>query len=250
MLEFTLAIWILVACYAAIVGVAKTGVPGIGLLGNVLLISFAAGWMAERNVVGFMLPLLIAGDVFALAYYRRHAVWPHLIRLLPWAVVGVVIGHQTLGYVDDEQLRRIIGVVVIVLLAADQWRQLRHGNTGLPARWWIAAPIGIAAGFATMLANAAGPLVMIYLLAMRLRKEQFMGTNAWCFFILNTLKIPFFLDREMITGASFRAGLVLLPAIAAGAVLGAFLLRRIPQRAFVLVIRVLTLCAALKLLLS
>ena len=92
--DFTLAIWVLVVFYAITVGIAKTGVPGIGLLGVVALITFSED---AKTAVGFMLPLLVAGDLFALAYYRRHAVWRHVLRLLPWAVAGILIGHQAMA---------------------------------------------------------------------------------------------------------------------------------------------------------
>lgn len=246
--DFSVAVWVLVCFYAVMVGLAKTGVPGIGLLGGVLLITFAEGWMEPKESVGFMLPMLIAGDIFALSYYRRHAVWRHLVRLLPWAVVGILIGHQTIDAIDGGQLKRIIGALVLVLLAVDWWRNSRGESIRVPNQWWVAAAVGVSAGFATMLANAAGPLIALYLLALTLKKTEFIGTAAWFFFIINSFKVPFFLDQEMITGASFTANLVLVPAIALGAVCGILLLKRLPQARFVVIVKVLTLCSAVKLL--
>jgi len=243
--DFTLAIWALVVFYAITVGIAKTGVPGIGLLGVVALITFSED---AKTAVGLMLPLLIAGDLFALAYYRRHAVWRHVLRLLPWAVAGILIGHQAIGLIDDHLLRRIIGGLTVALLAVDLWRSSRKEKAEVPTQWWFAAVIGVLAGFATMIANAAGPLIIVYFLAMRLEKEQFLGTGAWYFFMLNCFKVPFFLHREMITAGTLAADLVLLPALAAGALTGVFLLKRIPQTRFVMIVRVLTLLAAVKLL--
>ncbi|MFH1731847.1 MAG: sulfite exporter TauE/SafE family protein [Planctomycetota bacterium] len=243
--DFTFVIWVLVVFYAITVGIAKTGVPGIGLLGVVALITFSED---AKTAVGLMLPLLVAGDLFALAYYRRHAVWRHVLRLLPWAVAGILIGHQAIGLIDDHLLRRIIGGLTIALLAADLWRSSGKEKAEVPTQWWFAAVIGVLAGFATMIANAAGPLIIVYFLAMRLEKEQFLGTGAWYFLILNCFKVPFFLHRKMITTGTLAADLVLLPAIAAGALAGVFLLKRIPQTRFVMIVRILTLLAAVKLL--
>ena len=248
--DFGVAVWVLVAFYAVMVGLAKTGVPGIGLLGGVLLITFAEGWMEAKQAVGFMLPMLIAGDIFALSYYRRHAVWRHLVRLLPWAVAGVLLGNQTMGVIGDKDLKHIIGALVVVLLAVDWWRNSRGESIRIPNQWWVAAAVGISAGFATMLANAAGPLIALYLLALTLEKHEFIGTAAWFFFIINTFKVPFFLHQKMITPESFTANLMLIPAIALGAICGIFLLKRLPQARFVIIVKVLTLCSALKLLLS
>jgi hypothetical protein len=248
--EFDVAVWVLVCFYAAMVGLAKTGVPGIGLLGGVLLITLAEGWMVAKEAVGFMLPMLIAGDIFALSYYRRHAVWRHLARLLPWAVAGVLLGNQTMGVIGDRDLKHIIGALVVVLLAVDWWRNSRGESVRIPNQWWVAAVVGVSAGFATMLANAAGPLIALYLLALTLEKREFIGTAAWFFLIINTFKVPFFLHQKMITQESFTANLMLIPAIALGAICGIFLLKRLPQARFVIIVKVLTLCSAVKLLLS
>ncbi len=245
--EFEPAIWVLVACYAVIVGVSKTGVPGIGLLGAVALITFGEGWIPVKERVGFMLPLLLAGDIFALMYYRRHAVWRHVIRLLPWAVAGILIGYCAIGFIDDRVMKRTIGGLVVLLLVVDLWRR-RGAAAEVPTQLWLAAAIGLLAGFATMLANAAAPLIIVYFLAMRLEKKEFLGTGAWFFFILNFFKVPFFLHREMITATTLTANAILLPAIAVGAVVGILLLKRIPRKGFTVVVRVLTLAAAVKLL--
>jgi len=228
-----------------LIGVSKTGIPGLGILAVVLLLEV----MPAKASVGFMLPLLIMGDIFAVSYYHRHAVWRHLLRLFPWGVVGVLIGYAALGRVTNQQLRPIIGGIVITLLALDFWRR-RKGEAAVPTQWWFAAGIGVLAGVTTMLANAAGPLIIIYFLAMRLDKMEFIGTGAWYFFCLNCFKVPFFWDRGMITLDSLKADVMLLPAIAVGALAGIFVLKRIPQKWFAAVAKALAFAAAIRLLFS
>jgi len=242
---FTPAEWVILAIYAFLVAVSKTGVPGLGTM-VVIWLLFT---MPAKMSVGFMLPLLVMGDAFAVAYYRRHAVWAHVLRLLPWAVLGIFAGYFLLGYVNDDQLKRVIGLIVLVLLVLETWRNFRT-DTPIPQNVWFAAGIGVVAGIATMMANAAGPLIIIYFIAMRLEKHNFIGTAAWYFLILNVFKVPFMWSREMITWETLRINLMLLPAVAVGGVVGIWVLHRLPQRWFILTAKVMTFGGAAWLLLG
>jgi hypothetical protein len=237
--------WLTLAVCGAVVGVAKTGVPGIGIMAVVAVASV----MDTKQSVGFMLPLLIVGDVFAVAYYRRHAVWSQLVKLMPAALAGIVIGYFLMDRIDSGQLRHILGAIVIVLLALDFWYS-RGENRKVPSHWIFGVLVGMAAGITTMLANAAGPLITLYFLAMRFDKRRFIGTAAWYFMVLNWVKVPFFLaqDPPLITTQTLASDLLVAPAVVAGALLGVFVLKRIPQIWFVLTVKTLTLLAALRLL--
>jgi uncharacterized membrane protein YfcA len=101
-----------------------------------------------------------------------------------------------------------------------------------------------------MMANAAGPIMIIYLLAMQLPKIEFVGTSAWFFFVINWLKVPFSAKLKLMTLATVKLNLIMLPFIAIGAVVGIFFLKRIPQKAFNAVVQILAAAAAVKLLLN
>jgi uncharacterized membrane protein YfcA len=104
------------------------------------------------------------------------------------------------------------------------------------------------AGVTTMMANAAGPVMIIYLIAMRLPKIEFVGTSAWFFFIINWLKVPFSANLDLMTIESVKLNLMMLPFIFVGAIIGIFFLKRIPQKAFTIVVQILAAAAAIKLL--
>jgi uncharacterized protein len=245
MLDFDVTQWILVALAAMVFGVTKTGIPGIGILGIVLVASV----MDTKLSTGFVLPLLIMADIVAVAYYRRHAEWKHLFRLMPPALVGIAIGYFLMERIDGGQLRPILGGIVIVLLALDLWRNTRETPPAIPDHWGFAVAVGVVAGITTMLANAAGPLIVLYFLAMKFDKERFIGTAAWYFLILNCIKVPLQMQLGNITAESFMTDLALLPAVLIGATCGVLILKRIPQTWFVIIVKVLTLAAAVKLLL-
>ena len=236
--------WVVVGLCAVMVGITKTGIPGLGIL----VVPLMAGVLPARSSVGVLLGILILADLFAATYHRRNANWLHVLRLLPPAFAGIVGGYFSLGVVNDEQLKPIIGGIVLVMLGIDYWRKRTAGKDApIPRQWWFAAVLGFLAGVTTMMANAAGPIMIIYLLAMRLPKVEFVGTGAWFFFIINWLKVPFSASLELMTAESVKLDLMMLPFIAVGAIAGIFFLKRIPQKAFTAVVQILAATAAIKL---
>ena len=235
--------WLIALTCAVIVGLTKTGIPGI----EVLIAPLMAEIFPARASTGIVIPMLMFADIFAVGFYRRSAVWKHLFRLVPWTVAGVIIGYFVLGSIDDRQLRPLIGSIILAMLAADYWRNRRESS--VPTQWWFAAGIGVIAGVTTMMANAAGPMMAIYLLAMRLPKNQFIGTGAWYYLVLNWFKVPFSASLGLITHESLQFDLLLFPVIAFGALIGVGVVKYIPERTFSNVARVLAVVAAANLLL-
>jgi len=236
--------WGLAAVTALIVGLNKTGIPGL----SIIFVPLFALVLPARVSTGALLPLLIVGDVVAVLWYRRHAVWKHLLRLFPWTFAGIVAGFFALGRIDDAQLRHVIGVLVIVGIAAGLWRdRAGRGGAEVPASLWFAALTGILAGAATMVANAAGPIMMVYLLAMRLPKEEFLGTGAWFYAVVNLVKVPFSVGLGLISPQSLLLDAILSGAVLVGAALGILAAQRLPQRAFNFSMQALTLVSAVML---
>lgn len=243
--------WCLLILCAFLVGIAKTGIPGFGILAVPLMAIVMVD--KTKQSVGLLLPLLIFADIFAAIYHRRNAHWPHIIKLIPWALAGIVTGFFLMDKVSDAQLKPIIGAVVLAMLAIRYWsssKQIKDGQTNIPTHWAFAAAMGYIAGVTTMMANAAGPIMIIYLLAMKLPKVEFVGTGAWYFFIMNWVKVPFSISLGVINQQSLSLNLCLFPAIVVGAFAGIFLLNKIPQKHFNPVMQVLAVAAAIKLLLG
>jgi uncharacterized membrane protein YfcA len=237
--------WLILGTAAMIIGASKTGIPGLGILA----VTLVALVMPARQSTGMILPMLIAGDICAVAYYRLHASWKYILRLAPWAVTGILIGTWALGRLNDAQIRPLIGGIVLALVIGNIWLTYRPGlRERLQESHALAAGVGILAGFTTMVANAAGPIMIIYLLAMGLPKNVFLGTAAWYFLLLNLFKVPFSAGLGLITWPSLTLNAMLLPAILLGAGLGARFARRLPEKTFALVAQVLAAVAAVKLL--
>jgi len=235
--------WALAIAAAFLVGVSKTGIGGLGMLPVVIF----AQILPAKQATGVVLPLLCFGDLIAVASYRQHSQWRFLWKLFPWTAAGVVLGYFALGRIDDRQARVMIGAIVLVLLGLHLIRRKNHvgeGEHGI----WFAPTIGVLAGFTTLVANAAGPLMAIYLLAMRLPKLEFVGTGAVFFMLLNLFKVPFMVNLGLINSASFAFNLWLAPAVFLGAYLGRKILVRMDQRLFENLALALSAIAGLKLL--
>ena len=190
--------------------------------------------------------MLAMTDLLAVAWYRRHADWKIVLRLLPWAFAGLALGSWTLRYVSDEAMRPLLGAIVLILAALNLLRA-RLAPEKIPSGSAVAAACGVTLGFTTQVANAAGPVAAIYFLAMKLPKEKYMGCSAWFFLIINWTKLPIFLWEGRITMEALRIDLVMIPFLLIGAALGILLLSKMPQKLFENIIQVLVVATAIKL---
>jgi len=227
---------------ALITGFSKSGVPGIGILIPIL----AAMAMPARASTGFILPVLIEGDCVAVGYWRRTAAWKSLIRVLPWAALGVVAGYLLMGLISDAVFRPLLGGMILAIVGLDLLRRAMKAELRAENRF-VAAVIGILAGIFTMLANAAGPVMTVYLLSMRQSKEDFVGTSAWFYFIVNLFKLPFSAALGFVAWSSLGLDLALLPLVLIGSVAGVLVMKKLPQRAFNLIAQVLAIAGGIRL---
>lgn len=219
--------WALLVLGALLVGISKTGIAGLGMLFVVVISQL----IPAKQATGVVLPLLCVGDAMAVLWYRRHANWKHLWRLFPWTAAGVVIGYFAMNRINDRQASLLIGSIVISLVGVQVWRRVRGGDEAEHGPGF-APTIGVLAGFTTLVANAAGPLMAVYFLAMRLPKMEYVGTGAVFFLLMNLFKVPFMLDLGLINAASLHLNLILAPAVLIGALVGRVLLTRLNQRVF------------------
>jgi hypothetical protein len=228
---------------AFLIGFSKTGIPGVGMPAITLM---AEAFRDNTKLsVGAMVPLLILGDLFGVLFFRRHANWHRLLEVLPYIVVGMIPGYLVLQWMQSESLRTLIGILILILLAVHVGCQ-RLGWQAVLEHKWFAGLMGLLAGFGTVAGNAAGPAMSIYLLNKKVDKHEFVGTSAWLFLLVNSSKVPFQAMMGVITWQTLRLDLYVLPMLVAGVLLGVFVHKRIPQRAFDSLVLVLSALAALQ----
>lgn len=238
---------VILAASALLVGVNKSGIPGLGMLPVILLA--VAFELNPGFATGVMLLMICAGDIFAVSYYRKNADWKIVLRLLPYTMLGLALGFVTLRYLNrPEHLRMMIGWIILLLAAVHLVRVAFFKHAPVPSHWAFSAVVGLAAGFTTQVANAAGPVMALYLLSMKLPKDRYVGTCAWFFMIMNWTKLPIFCFEGRVSSAVLYAVLPMLPLILIGAALGVLFVKRAPQRFFEIVIEIIVIVSAVKLL--
>lgn len=243
--------WALLGVAAVLVGVSKTALPGI----NTLSIAAFAAILPARESTGALLLLLIVGDAFALLSYRRHADWATLLKLIPAVVAGLAVGAAFLALADDAWVRRVIGVILLLIIAFTLWQRARRSPLGAEPKSDRAAALarlgyGSLGGFTTMVANAGGPVMSMYFLAARFPVKAFLGTAAWFFAVLNLAKLPVSVGLGLITPGTLLLDLLLVPGVIGGAILGRWIANRIRQQAFEWAVILCTVLGAAYLLLS
>ena len=225
---------------AFIIGLAKAGLRGIDML-NVTLMALVFGGKLSTGIV---LPLLCAGDIAAVIYYNRHAQWKHFWKLLPWMAIGILIGVFWGKDMDELLFRRIMAVIIVITVISMLVMEMRR-SVAVPSHPFFAISTGIVAGITTMLGNLAGAFSNLYFLAMRVSKNNFIGTAAWLFLVINLFKLPFqVIYWKNITIDTLRTDLFLLPAVAIGFILGVMIVKRIHEEQYRKVVIVLTLIGA------
>lgn len=209
-------------------GFSKTAMPVAGVLAGPLL----AATLGPTVATGFMVPLLILGDLFALARYREHADWRLIRRIIPGVLLGFVLTGVLFVALSLSALSRVIGVLILASVALEVWRRRRPAEPPEQPHPGAALFFGSLAGMTTMAANAGGTAMTLYLISMRVSMLAFMGTSAWFFFVLNLLKVPIVGSLGFITPDSLLAGLWFAPLIVVGALVGLWAFRRMDERVF------------------
>jgi uncharacterized membrane protein YfcA len=239
--------WFLIALGAFLVGFAKTSFGGMTSISTAL---FAAVISVRESTAALLLVLLV-GDVIAVCLYRRDGDWRLLSHLVPGVLPGLAVGAGVLAVIDDQTLKRVIGATLLVLVLLQLWLSARA--TSYEQRSW--SPVarvgsGVAAGVTTMVANAAGPVMAIYLAGQRVDKRRFLGTSAWFFLCINLTKVPFSLGLGLIRTEMLWVTVLLMPLVVLGALIGRRVVHGIHQRAFDMIVIATSALSAVALLVT
>ena len=221
--------WAILAVAALCIGLSKTGVQGLMLL----VVPYMAMAFGAKASTGVILPMLCMADIVAVAYYKRIADWRVVAKLLPTAVLGFFLAIFVDRLIPTEGFRQLMGWTLALALAVMLWSELYGKENRWLKKWWYSALFGLLGGFTTMIGNAAGPVMSVYLLSMRKEKMEYIGINAWFFLVVNLLKVPLqIFVWENISWSSFSLNLLMLPIIGVGAWLGIRVVKLLPERTF------------------
>ncbi len=239
--EISTTSWILSFLAAFVIGLSKAGIKGIAIIN----VTFMAIAFEAKQSTGIVLPLLVVADVFAVIYYNRHTQWKYVAKFLPWMILGIILGSWVGMDLPVQTFKIGMAIIIFLVLGIIIWWDQKKVEK-VPTHWAFASGVGTLAGFTTMVGNLAGPISNIYFLAMRLPKNQFIGTAAWLFLIINVFKLPFhFFIWETISKETLLLDVKLIPGIILGFVLGIKLVKMINEAFFRKMILVLTALGAI-----
>jgi uncharacterized membrane protein YfcA len=226
--------WIAVFFAVFLLGLAKSGIKGIGII-IVVIMALVFG---EKASTGVLLTLLISADILAVIYYNRHAQWHFIIKLMPWMVIGVLVGVWMGNDISEDLFKKMMAVIIIGSVILMFYFENKK-SIAIPNNLWFSSSAGFLSGFSTMIGNLAGPISNIYFLAMRLPKNEFIGTAAWMFFIINVFKLPFhILVWKTINKETLVLNSVMIPVLIIGFYLGVRIVKMISNinyRRFILI---------------
>jgi len=220
---------------AFILGLGKAGIKGLGVI-IVILMALVFGGKASTGV---LLPLMVIADIFAVVYYHRFTQWKYLWKLLPTMFIGVLVGVWLGNDISEVIFKQIMAVFILLTVVVMVWIDRKNSNK-IPEHKAFTRGMGLLSGITSMIGNLAGSFANIYFLAMRLPKNEFIGTAAWLFFIINIFKLPFHIFIwETVTVDSFILNLLLIPGVIIGFFTGVSLVKLINNsnyRKFIFVI--------------
>ncbi len=241
--------WLILYACAALIGITKAGFGG----GTGLLITPLLAMMSQNvktEALGLMLPLLFATDVFSMFYYWRKWDTKNVIRLVPGALVGILIGSFILQNLETLYLKKLIGIIALgfAILQITRDYILKNESAYRPT-WWHGLGAGAGIGLTSTLAHIGGPITMMFLLPQKLPNRTFVGTTTALFFCVNLAKFPPYLLQGMFTSTNVTQALMLLPMILIGVLIGILLNRRVSGKWFTRIILALVFITGIRLLL-
>lgn len=250
MMELDAQSWLILIACGILIGISKTGISTLGMFAVVVMILL----LPARNAIGLVLPALIMGDIIAVSWYRRTVRWRLLASLLPWVLIGLIAGYLVLIFVSNHQLSLLMGILIFTLtvlqLIKEHRTQHHKDEPSYPKTGWFTAIMGVLGGFATMIGNVAGIIMAIYLISKRLPKNEFVGTGAWYFLIVNVIKVPFYVSLGIINHETLTWNLWMALPVLIGGIIGIKMLQRIPQQMFNTVVLYLGAAGAIWLIVS
>lgn len=279
-MEFTVVALCTGLVAAGFFGMSKSGVPGIGMLG-VIVMAMAFGSQAKLSA-GAVVPLLITADILAVSYYIKHCDWGKIRLLAVPVLVGFAIGAVVLHVIDDKMFSRLMGIFVLVMVMIDQLRRFQQrtqrnrppnpqsspylpSSQDSPSRTWYRQTwhlnwdtishsamwgymMGVLGGASTVIANAGGPVMIVYVAALGYGKERMMGTFAVFFFLVNLVKLPIVAGLGLVTQETLLFDVAMLPGVLVGSFIGRRIFLIIPEKGFAVLVTSLNILAAVLLL--
>lgn len=211
------------------IGLSKGGLGG--MLGA-LAVPLMALVMPPKDAVGFVLPMLMFADIFAVSFHWKRWDKRLIILLLPGAIAGVTIGTLFITNAPTELLKFILGFIVLLFAVYKILEGRIQRNMHYSGQNWHGIVAGTIAGFSSALAHTGGPPVSMYLILQDVTPRIFIATSALFFMILNWIKVPYYWYAQLFIFDELSQIIRILPLIPFGVLIGRLMSERISKPLF------------------
>ncbi len=227
---------------AIFVGLSKGGLPVVGMLSVSLLTLL----ISPVEAAALLLPIYVVSDVFGLYVYRRDYDLQNLKLLIPAGILGVVIGYLTSSLVSEAAVTLLIGLIGTVFCINNFVRR-NQVIAAKPANIVAGTFWGTIAGFTSFVSHSGAPPYQVYILPQKLEKLVYAGTSTILFAVINAVKLPAYWALGTLTVSNLEiAALLAIPASIA-TIVGAKLVKVIPERPFFIAIQITLFIVSVKL---
>ena len=210
-----------------LIGISKSGF-GSGFGG--LAVPLIALTVTVPEEAAVLMPLLFVLDLLALRAYREAYDKALLKSLLPWSILGVLVGFLLFKYLNSHLVEGVVGLFALAFVA--QRLLFPPSPQGVVLPGWIGATLTTMSGFTSFIAHAGGPPLNAYVLPMRLAPLTYAATMAVLFFWVNLSKWVPYAYLGLFDMRGFFTALVLMPFTPIGIWIGVRLARRMSPRLF------------------
>lgn len=234
--------WVVIALAVLLTGISKSGFAGaVGGI-TVPLMSLV---ISPALAAALLLPILIIADILSLRQWWGKQSNQQLMLLLPAALLGIVVGYISFGWLNETGLRLLLGIITLLFSLNMLFKLVSQSRlTSL----WAGRLLGALSGFTSFVAHAGGPPLNMYLLPQQMAKSQYLATAVVFFAAVNLMKLPPYLLLGQLNTALFGYALLSLPLVWLGVKLGVMLQHKISEKLFYHIISITMLLLGLRLI--
>ncbi len=227
---------------AILVGLSKGGLPVVGMLGVPLLTLL----ISPVEAAALLLPIYVVSDMFGLYVYRRDYDLRNLKLLIPSGMFGVLVGYMTSSLIPEAAVTLLIGMIGTVFCINNFVRR-NHDVVAKPANAVAGTFWGTVAGFTSFVSHSGAPPFQVYVLPQKLEKMVYAGTSTILFAVINATKLPAYYALGTLTLSNVEIAAMLAIPASLATILGAKMVRIIPERPFFIAIQITLFVVSIKL---
>ena len=216
--------WFLAVLSVLTVSISKAGFGGAAM--GTLSVPILIFVLPPKLALGVLLPLFLVTDVWVVYIWRNMLEKRILLVMCAFGIIGQIVGWLLFDYLNDKILTGLIGAIALITAFNYAWRRIRPmKKTSVEIAISVSQRIfqrgaiwcGLS-GISSFVSLSGGIPAQIFLLPHALPRQSFVGTLCVYFFVINLVKIPFYIEIGIFSESTLAISLWLLLVIPVGAV--------------------------------